>query len=99
MHLFEPEVLRKSPGSQIEIARDTQSSIAYQLRTIFCVIGSSGVISFHVMFEPMLKPRGSDDLDHERDITLAIHTTIPDLISNTNRPVIQAGSGCLMALA
>ena len=68
-------------------------------RTIFRVIGSSGVISFHVMFGPVLKPRGSDDLDHERDITLAIHTTIPDLIRNTNRHFIQAGSGCLMALA
>jgi hypothetical protein len=29
----------------------------------------------------MLKPRGSDALDHERDITLAIHSTIPDVIS------------------
>ena len=29
----------------------------------------------------MLKPRGSDELDHERDITLAIHPAIPDVIS------------------
>ncbi len=43
--------------------------------------------------------QGSDDLDHERDIILAIHAGIPDLIRDTNRHVIQAGSGCLMALA
>ena len=46
-------------------------------------IGSSvlsRVISSRAMFEPMLKPKGSDDLDHERDITLAIHAAIPDLI-------------------
>ena len=43
--------------------------------------------------------QGSDDLDHERDIILAIHAAIPDLIRDTNRHVIQAGSGCLMALA
>jgi hypothetical protein len=46
-----------------------------------------------------LKPRASDDLDHERAITLAIHAAIPDLIRDTNRQVIQAGRGCLMALA
>jgi hypothetical protein len=46
-----------------------------------------------------LKPRGFDDLDHERDITLAIHAAIPDLIGDTNRHVIQAVSGCLMTLA
>jgi hypothetical protein len=40
----------------------------------------------------------SDDLDHERDIILAIHAAVPDLIRD-NRPVMQAGSGCLMALA
>ncbi len=43
--------------------------------------------------------QGSGDLDHERDIILAIHAAIPDLIRDTNRHVIQAGSGCLMALA
>jgi hypothetical protein len=41
--------------------------------------------------------RGSDELDHERDISLAIHAAIPDLIRDTNRHVIRAGSGCLMA--
>jgi hypothetical protein len=51
-------------------------------RTIPVVIGSSvlsSVISFHVMFGPMLK------LDHERDITLAIHAAIPDFIRDTNQ--------------
>jgi hypothetical protein len=43
--------------------------------------------------------QGSDELDHERDIILAIHAAIPDLIRDTNRHIIQAGSGCLMALA
>jgi hypothetical protein len=43
--------------------------------------------------------QGSDDLDHERDITLAIHAAIPDLISDTNRHIMKAGSGCFMALA
>src|SRR5258708_3014788 len=43
--------------------------------------------------------QGSDDLDHERDIILAVHAAIPDLIRETNRHVIQAGIGCLMALA
>jgi hypothetical protein len=48
--------------------------------------------------------QGSDDLDHERDIILAIHAAIPDVIRDTNRHVIQAGSiqagsGRLMALA
>ena len=43
--------------------------------------------------------QGSDHLDHERDITLAIHAAIPDLMRETKRDVIQAGSGCLMALA
>ncbi len=38
--------------------------------------------------------QGSDDLDHERDIILAIHAAIPDLIRDTNRHVIQAGGGC-----
>ena len=33
----------------------------------------------------MLKPRVPTDLDHERDITLAIHAAIPDLITDTNR--------------
>ena len=42
---------------------------------------------------------GFRDLDHERDITLAIHAIIPDLIRDTNRHVTQAGSGCLTALA
>jgi hypothetical protein len=42
----------------------------------------------------MLRPIG---LDHERDITLAIHAAIPDLIRDTNRHVI--GNGYLMALA
>jgi hypothetical protein len=39
------------------------------------------------MFGPMLKPKGFDDLDHERDITLAIHAAVPDLIRDTNRHV------------
>jgi hypothetical protein len=47
----------------------------------------------------MLKPKGSDELDHERDITLAIHAALPDLMGDTNRRVTQAGSGCFMALA
>jgi hypothetical protein len=47
----------------------------------------------------MLKPKGPEDLDHERDITLAIHAAISDLIGETNRHVIQAGSGCLTTLA
>src|SRR6202035_4972511 len=29
--------------------------------------------------------QGCDDLDHERDIPLAIHAAIPDLIRDTNR--------------
>ncbi len=43
--------------------------------------------------------QGSDDLDHERDIILAIHAAIPDLIRDTNRHVIQAGSYRLAAAA
>jgi hypothetical protein len=43
--------------------------------------------------------QSSDDLDHERDIILAIHAAIPDFIRDTHRHVIQAGSGCLVALA
>jgi hypothetical protein len=31
--------------------------------------------------------QGSDDLDHERDITLASHAAIPDLIRHTDRHV------------
>jgi hypothetical protein len=61
------------------------------------VIGSwvlSSVISFHVMFGQMLKPR-VPTFDHECEITLAIHAAIPDVIRDSNR----AGSGCLMALA
>ena len=50
-------------------------------------------------FIPRAHAQGSDDLDHERDITLAIHAAIPDLITDTNRHVIQAASRCLMALA
>jgi hypothetical protein len=50
------------------------------------------------MFGPKLKPKSLHDLDHERDITLAIHAAIPDVIGDTNRHVIPAGSGC-MALA
>jgi len=60
------------------------------------VIGSlvlSSMISFHVMFGPMLKSRVSTTFDHECEITLAIHAAIADLIRDTNR----AGSGCLMA--
>ena len=67
-------------------------------RTIPVMIGSSvlpSMISFHVMFGPVLEPQGSDDLDHERDITLAIHAAIPDLVEDTNHHV----SGCLIALA
>jgi hypothetical protein len=59
------------------------------------VIGSlvlSSVISFDVMFGPMLKSRVSTTFDHECEITLAIHAAIPDVIRDTNR----AGSGCLM---
>jgi hypothetical protein len=48
---------------------------------------------------PKFKTKAFDDIDHERDITLAIHAAIPDLIRDTNRHVIQAGSGCLMTLA
>jgi hypothetical protein len=33
----------------------------------------------------MLKPRGLYDLDHKRDITLAIRAAIPDVSNNTNR--------------
>lgn len=64
------------------------------------VIGSSvlsSVISFHVMFGPMLRPRGSNDLDHELDITLAIHAAIPDLIKDTQMPRYPGWQ--LMALA
>jgi hypothetical protein len=43
--------------------------------------------------------RDSDDLDHERGITLAIRAAIHDLIEDTNRHVIQAGSGRRLALA
>jgi hypothetical protein len=43
--------------------------------------------------------RDSDDLDHERGITLAIRAAIHDLIKDTNRHVIQAGSGRRLALA
>jgi hypothetical protein len=43
--------------------------------------------------------QGSNDLDHESDIILVIHAAIPDLIRDTNRHVMPAGSGCLMALA
>jgi hypothetical protein len=56
------------------------------------VIGSlvlSRVISFHVVFGPMLKSRVSTTFDHECEITLAIRAAIPDLIKDTNR----AGSG------
>jgi hypothetical protein len=48
-------------------------------------IGSSvllSVISFHVMWANA-QAQGSDDLDHERDMTLAIHAAIPDLIRDT----------------
>jgi hypothetical protein len=66
------------------------------------VIGSSAlssVISFHGDVWANAQAQGSDDLDHERDITLAIHAAIPDLIRDTNRHAIKAGSGCLVALA
>src|ERR1700740_2025135 len=43
--------------------------------------------------------QGSGALDHEREIPLAIQAAIPDLIIDTNRHVIRAASGCLMALA
>jgi hypothetical protein len=47
------------------------------------VIGSSvlsSAISFHVMFGQ--SDQGSNDLDHERDITLAIHAAmVADLIN------------------
>jgi hypothetical protein len=57
--------------------------------TSFCTIPVVIVLSSVISF-----------LDHERDITLAIHVAIPDLIRETNRHVIQAGSGgCLVALA
>jgi hypothetical protein len=65
------------------------------------VIGSSllsSVTSFHVIVWANAQAQGSDDLDHKRDITLAIHAAIPDLIRETNRRVIQAGSRCLIAL-
>jgi hypothetical protein len=52
----------------------------------------SSVTSFHVMFGHS-KPKCFDHLDHERDITLAIHAAIPDLIGNADRDVIQADSG------
>lgn len=39
----------------------------------------------------------SDDLDHERDITLAIHAAIPDLIKDTQMPRYPGWQ--LMALA
>jgi hypothetical protein len=64
------------------------------------MIGSSvfsSVISFLVTFGPMLRSKGSDNLNHERDKTLAINDAIPDLIRDTNRHVIQAGSEYLMA--
>jgi hypothetical protein len=70
--------------------------------TIPFVIGSSllsSVISFHVIVWANAQAQGSDDLDHERDIALAIHVAIPDLIRETNRHVIQAGSRCLIAFA
>jgi hypothetical protein len=51
------------------------------------------------LHQGLLATSDSDDLDHERDIILAIHAAIPDLIRDTNCHVIQAGSGCLMALA
>ena len=66
------------------------------------VIGSSllsSVISFHVIVWANAQAQGSDDLDHERDITLAFDAAIPDLISETHCHFIQAGSCCLMALA
>jgi hypothetical protein len=71
--------------------------------TIPVVIGSSllsSVISFHVIVWANAQAHGSDGgLDHERDIALAIHAAIPDLIRETNRHVVQAGSCCLIALA
>ena len=60
---------------------------------------ASARFPFHVMFGPMLKPKGSDDLDHERDITLAIHAAIPDLTRDTNRHVIRAGYGLAAAVS
>jgi hypothetical protein len=52
-------------------------------RTIPVVIGSS--VRPSVIFIPRdvwanARAQGSDDLGHERDITLAIHAAIPDLI-------------------
>jgi hypothetical protein len=57
-------------------------------RTIPVVIGSS--LPLECDFIPRevwtnAQAQGCDDLDHERDITLAIHAAIPDLIRDTNR--------------
>jgi hypothetical protein len=62
------------------------------------VIGSSMLSS--VIFIPRdvwanAQAQVPTNLDHERDITLAIHAAIPDLVEDTNRHV----SGCLIALA
>jgi hypothetical protein len=61
------------------------------------VIGSSvlsSVISFRDVWANA-QAQGSDDLDHERDITLAIHAAIPDLITDSIRsnPHFHAGGG------
>jgi hypothetical protein len=56
-------------------------------RTILVVIGSSvlsSVISFRDVWA-YAQAQGSDDVDHERDITLAIHAAIPDLITDPIR--------------
>ena len=54
--------------------------------------GTSRDISGHGDFavsSALLHVEGSDDLDHERDMILAIHAAIPDLIGDTNRHVIR----------
>ena len=95
-------MLARCHGNDCRRAFRNNTRATTSFGTIPVVIGSSvlsSVISFHVMFGPMLKPRVPTDLDHERDITLAIHAAVPDLITDTNRHAIQAGSGCFMALA
>jgi hypothetical protein len=57
------------------------------------------VISFRDVWANA-QAQGSDDLDHERDITLAIHAAISDLITKSIRsnPHFHAGGdGCASA--
>jgi hypothetical protein len=90
-----------SRGSRSNAIRNhTRATTSF--RTVPVVIGSSlhsCVISLHVIVWAIAQAQGSDNLDHERDITLAIHAAIPDLVGETNRHVIQACSCYLTALA